>query len=82
MFKCSAKVNLGDKSITQFNGAIKDVSFAITNPDHCKRILSQNPQSADPVVKAYNSLGSLDLLIALADYWASKVSLTCMAIPS
>ena len=68
-----------DKSILRFNELIKHLAFAITNNEHCQFMLNQNPQSADPDVRAYKALGSLDLLIAFCDASASKVSLTAAA---
>ena len=65
-----------DKSILRFNELIKHLAFAITNNEHCQFMLNQNPQSADPDVRAYKALGSLDLLIAHCDAAAAKVSLT------
>ena len=45
--------NESDKSVTRLNGEIKYLSFAITNLDHCKFLLTPNPHSADPNVRAY-----------------------------
>ena len=42
-------------------------------------MLNQNPHSADPDVRAYKALSSLDLLIAYCDASASKVGLTAAA---
>ena len=71
-----------DKSVTKFNEYMKYLSFAITNEEHCKFLLTQNPHSADPNVKAYKALSSLDLIITYCDESASKVSLTLTAAKS
>ena len=68
----------GDKSVARFNEAMKSLSMAISDPDHCKTLLSQNPYSADPIVKAHLALASLDQMIAYSDGWASKMSLIAM----
>ena len=71
-----------DKSVTKLNEEMKCLSFAIINPGHRKFLSDQNSQSADPNVKAYKALGSLDLTIAFCDEMASKTSLTLKAIES
>ncbi len=71
-----------DKSVTKFNETMKPLSFAIMNPDHCKFLYDQHPGSADPYVKAYKAVGSLDLTLAFCDEMASKTSLTLKAIES
>ena len=55
------------------------MSAAISDPGHCKFLLSQNPHSADPTVKAHKALGSLDLSTAYYDEWpglAKRASLS------
>ena len=71
----------GDSSVARFNEAMKSLSMAISDPGHCKVLLSQNPHSADPIVKAHSALTSLDQIIAYSDGWASRTSLPPTAIP-
>ena len=56
--------------------------MAISDPGHCKTLLSQNPYSADPIVKTHLALASLDQMIAYCDGWASKTGLTATAVPT